>query len=157
MKAISPVIATVIIVAVAIAIAVAVAFWMTGITGTFTRYEKLEITTAYATGDQTSGWTVTLKVKNTGPSDATIDDIYINGMPLTEYTNTVTSVSYTCGTPTTTNVIGPTASISIPVKSGETATIVLSIAGDTFTSGQTIEIKLHTAAGYEYPRQITLP
>ena len=43
LKTISPVIATVIIVSVAIAIAVAVAFWMTGITGLFSRYEKLEI------------------------------------------------------------------------------------------------------------------
>ncbi|RLG80884.1 MAG: DUF4352 domain-containing protein, partial [Thermoprotei archaeon] len=41
MKAISPVIATVIIVAVAITIAIAVAFWMTGIVGAMTRFEKL--------------------------------------------------------------------------------------------------------------------
>jgi len=47
-KGISPVIATVIIVSVAIAIAVAVAFWMTGITGLFTRYERVEITNCYA-------------------------------------------------------------------------------------------------------------
>ena len=40
MKAISPVIATVIIVSVAIAIAVAVAFWMTGLAGAFTKFEK---------------------------------------------------------------------------------------------------------------------
>ena len=50
-KGISPVIATVIIVSVAIAIAVAVAFWMTGITGLFTRYEKVEVTNAYADWD----------------------------------------------------------------------------------------------------------
>jgi len=49
MRAISPVIATVIIVSVAIAIAVAVAFWMTGITGLFTRYVFLK-TSAYSSG-----------------------------------------------------------------------------------------------------------
>jgi len=47
-KAISPVISTIIIVAVAIAISIAVAFWLGGITSIFTRFEKLEITTAYA-------------------------------------------------------------------------------------------------------------
>jgi flagellin-like protein len=46
--AISPVIATIIIVAVTIAVAIAVAFWMGGLTGVFTRFEKLEITSAYA-------------------------------------------------------------------------------------------------------------
>jgi len=47
-RGISPVIATIIIVAVAIAIAIAVAFWVVGIAGLFTRYEKLEISYIYA-------------------------------------------------------------------------------------------------------------
>ncbi|MEM1906736.1 MAG: hypothetical protein QW562_02660, partial [Thermosphaera sp.] len=47
MKAISPVIATVIIVAVAIAISIAVALWLTGIVGGFTTVENLQITYAY--------------------------------------------------------------------------------------------------------------
>jgi len=42
-RGISPVIATIIIVAVAIAIAIAVAFWVVGIAGLFTRFEKLEL------------------------------------------------------------------------------------------------------------------
>ncbi|MEM2927278.1 MAG: archaellin/type IV pilin N-terminal domain-containing protein, partial [Candidatus Bathyarchaeia archaeon] len=49
-KAVSPVIATIIIVAIAISIAIAVAYWMVGITGAFTRFEKLEIVSAYAEG-----------------------------------------------------------------------------------------------------------
>ncbi|MEM0236854.1 MAG: archaellin/type IV pilin N-terminal domain-containing protein, partial [Desulfurococcus sp.] len=47
-KAISPVIATVIIVAVTIAIAIAVALWMTGLVGSFTGTENLQIVSAYA-------------------------------------------------------------------------------------------------------------
>ena len=143
MKAISPVIATVIIVAVAIAIAVAVAFWMTGITGTFTRYEKLEITYAYAEYNETSaGWNVTLKVQNTGPSDATVDDIFINGKPLSTYGNNVQV----------------NESLPMTITSGSTKVVIVTLLETGgFGHGQTVEIKLHTAAGNEYPKQVTLP
>ncbi|RLF19674.1 MAG: DUF4352 domain-containing protein, partial [Thermoprotei archaeon] len=73
-KGISPVIATVIIVSVAIAISVAVAFWMTGITGLFTRHERIEITNAYAEWNETADcWLVVLQLRNSGSDDATID------------------------------------------------------------------------------------
>ncbi|MEM2038847.1 MAG: archaellin/type IV pilin N-terminal domain-containing protein, partial [Nitrososphaerota archaeon] len=49
---ISPVVATVILVAVAIVIAIAVAFWASGLVGIFTRFEKIEIQTAYWDGTQ---------------------------------------------------------------------------------------------------------
>ncbi len=142
MKAISPVIATVIIVAVAIAIAVAVAFWMTGITGTFTRYEKLEITYAYAKQTST-GWEVVLKVENTGPSDATIVDILINGIPISSFEAGQVSI-YT----------SIAQGISIP--SGSSVELHISLVRNGFVAGQTIEIKLLTAAGNEYPKQVTL-
>lgn len=48
MRAISPVIATVIIVSVAIAISIAVALWLTGITSGFTQYENLQMYPPYA-------------------------------------------------------------------------------------------------------------
>lgn len=80
-KAISPVISTIIIVAVAIAISIAVAFWLGGITGIFTRFEKLEIPTAYAVSTAT-GWEITLEVKNTGTTQTTITDVLVNGIPV---------------------------------------------------------------------------
>ncbi|MEM2267847.1 MAG: archaellin/type IV pilin N-terminal domain-containing protein, partial [Nitrososphaerota archaeon] len=73
---ISPVVATVILVAVAIVIAIAVAFWASGLVGIFTRFEKLEITSAYYDGNN-----VVLLVSNTGSADTSIDEIYINGRP----------------------------------------------------------------------------
>ena len=156
MKAISPVIATVIIVAVAIAIAVAVAFWMTGITGTFTRYEKLEVTYAYAESISTpiNGWKVTIKISNTGPSDATIDDVFINGKPLSAYAGSITSISYT---DTTSGSYTPGQTIDIKLASGDSVIIYLYLSNSAFDSGQTVEIKIHTAAGNEYPKQVTLP
>ncbi len=97
MKAISPVIATVIIVAVAIAISIAVALWITGMTSSFTGVEKLEIVNAYATqGTDTRGntyWLVDVVVKNTGTKPATIDQIFINNKP-----GTITNV-YADNTP----------------------------------------------------------
>jgi flagellin-like protein len=45
-RAVSPVIATVILVAIAITVAVAVAYWMGGIAGQYTRFEQIEIQSA---------------------------------------------------------------------------------------------------------------
>ena len=144
-KGISPVIATVILVAVAIAIAIAVAFWMTGIIGLFTRFEKLEITYIYAKAED-STWTITLKVKNTGTADATIDNIFINGRPATEWTGASPSITPTEVTSGYTLSAGGEVEITITLnKSGE------------FVPGQSIEVKVHTASGQEYPKLTNLP
>jgi len=137
MKAISPVIATVIIVSVAIAIAVAVAFWMTGITGIFTRYEKLEIVSAYATAKTGGGYTVTVKVRNTGTTTVTIDDVFINGIPYKDVSG---------------------ASVTLPdaLSPGDEGQVTVELP-NTFKAGQIVEIKIHTAAGNEYPKSVQLP
>ncbi|MEM2136633.1 MAG: archaellin/type IV pilin N-terminal domain-containing protein [Candidatus Methanomethylicia archaeon] len=149
---ISPVIATVIIVAVTITVAVAISYWMGGIAGLYTRFEKIEITYAYATVvyDNTSmtGWNITLGVKNTGSADATIDNIFLNGVPISDVKNVT--------------VNGKVFS-SITVKSGDSITILITIPSDATigggkaSSGLSLEIKLHTSAGKDYPKIITLP
>ena len=140
-KGISPVIATVILVAVAIAIAIAVAFWMTGIIGLFTRFEKIEITYIYATGNQSSGWDVYLKVTNTGTADATLDNIFINGKPWSTYSD-----------------IGLNVTLPYSLPAGNSVTIDISIgSGSGLKSGQSIEVKVHTASGQEYPKLTNLP
>ncbi len=203
-KGISPVIATVIIVAVAIAIAVAVAFWITGIVGLFTRYEKLEIINAYADWNDTYGtWVVVLQVRNAGSSDATIDEIFINGRPhdawaslnlpnSTQYGYVMNKkIAFTANNIVNASAVGYlngvyinlSASYSItldknvatvtsfdfkngvPLKAGQDMTIVILIPGPgnpggvtaDFKHGTSIEIKLHTAAGKEYPKEIVLP
>ncbi len=144
MKAISPVIATVIIVAVAIAISIAVALWITGMTSSFTGVEKLEIVNAYATGNAANGWTVTISVKNTGTKPATIDNIFINNKPYQDYTNVTANPDV--------------ATTSVTVDAGGSLQITLTIGNNSgFSSGQTISIVIHTASGGQYPATVTLP
>ena len=146
-RGISPVIATVIIVAVAIAIAIAVAFWMTGIVGLFTGFEEVQITYAYANGSEgTNSWEgdIIVKLKNTGTSAATIDEIFINGKPYNDWEAK----------------ISPDVELPLSLAPGSEATIKLTFS-DTedgeFHSGQSVEIKIHTASGKEYPKLIVLP
>jgi flagellin-like protein len=149
-KGISPVIATVIIVAVTITVAVAISFWMGGIASLYTRFEKLEIIYATVSSD-TNGWTITLKVKNTGSADTKIDDILLNGV-------TIRDVS---GAKLNNDTV--TGSISIPLNSGSETTITVFIpngakmGSSTATSGLSLELKLHTSGGKEYPKILTLP
>jgi flagellin-like protein len=145
---ISPVIATVIIVAVTIAVAIAVAFWMTGIVGLFTSAEKLEIVSIYAnpTPDNTA-WQIPITVRNTGTTTTSIDIIYINGVPHSQCTKSVTLDK----------------TLPLPLNPGDNQTITLTITkggscGTTkFASGGSIEVKLHTTGGKEYPKLTVLP
>jgi len=143
-KAISPVIATVILVSVTIVVAVAVAYWMSGIAGIYTRFEKIEIMSVSAIKGSDGNFTITMQLRNTGSADATIHSVMVNGKPLTEYTPAIT-----------TNPVLGTTGLTI-VAGGDDQLQVL-IDGDVFMSGTTIEVKIHTAAGMDYPRLITLP
>ncbi len=144
MKAISPVIATVIIVAVAIAISIAVALWITGMTSSFTGVEKLEVVNAYATGSAANNWTVTISIKNTGTKPATIDNIFINNKPYTDYTGVTASPDV--------------AHSAVTINAGASDTITLTLpASAGFSSGQTVSIVIHTASGGQYPATVTLP
>ncbi|RLG71959.1 MAG: DUF4352 domain-containing protein [Thermoprotei archaeon] len=156
-RAISPVIATVIIVSVAIAIAVAVAFWMTGITGLFTRYEKLEIISAYAESvdTPTNYFRITLRIRNTGSTDVTIDNIFINGVPVGTTTSDTTFASNESDGSTAIDFSDSANWIS--VSAGESYTLYVFLSENEYTSGQIVEVKLHTAAGNEYPKSVQLP
>ena len=139
---ISPVMATVILVAIAIVIAIAVAFWATGLVGVFTRFEKIEISAAYAT----SSSKVTLIVKNTGSAAASIDDIYVNGIPC----------QGGCGLQ-----INKSSTLPFTLTPGQHANITLtkppSAVGDSFVSGVTYEVAVHTASGKTYPAAVLIP
>jgi len=142
-KGISPVIATVILVAVAITVSVSVAYWMGGISSLYTRLEKIEVQSATAAKAADGSYTITLAVKNTGSADATLDSVMINGKPLSQFPGVTTTLAVGG----TSVVAGGSASVDVLVPAGQ---------GVPFTAGTTIEVKLHTAAGKDYPQMVTL-
>jgi flagellin-like protein len=148
-RGISPVIATVIIVAIAITVAIAVGLWITGIVGTFTRFERLEITSAYVSSKSDTGFTIKVIANNTGSAAATITDIFINGKPMSAAGADDLSESDKTHT-----LIGKT------INPGEGIDGTITLKSDTtnkYTSGQTVEIVLHTASGKDYPKSVLLP
>jgi len=145
-QAISPVIATVIIVAVTIAVAIAVAFWMTGIIGLFTGFEQLTIESIYA-NVTSEGWNIIMQVSNRGTSPTSITSILINGV---DASNCKSVNASSIHLPISFNP-GDTKTITLSLKKGETC-------GTTkFTSGLSIEVKLHSSGGKDYPKLVVLP
>ena len=140
-RALSPVIATVVLVAVTIVVAVAVSYWMGGIAGLYTRFEKIEIVKSYAVKESNGNFTVTIELKNSGSADATIQYVLVNGRPLDDYDTNMT--------------ISPSLPASIPI--GQSQAFTISINGTLFTSGTTLDLKFHSAAGKDYPVMLTLP
>jgi flagellin-like protein len=155
-KAVSPVIATVILVAVAITVAVGVSYWMSGISSQYTQFEKVEIQTGYATTDingTATGWQVQLDIKNSGSATATISHVFINDVPVDHY-NAGNMVDVAGETATSITSSGTT------LTAGETATVYVWItagAPSTLSAGTTVNIKLHSAGGMDYIKLVRLP
>jgi flagellin-like protein len=161
-KGISPVIATVIIVAVTIAIAIAVAFWMTGIIALFTgAVEKLEVVSATATPQPGGGWQITVIARNTGTTQTTIDMIFINGIQAAVWQNAQFNLVAGQQLPCLQNppqimqgnnplVPGAQVQIQIILQQGGCGSF-------NALPGVSLEVKLHTTGGKEYPKLLTLP
>ncbi len=127
---ISPVVATVILVAVAIVIAIAVAFWASGLVGVFTRFEKIEIVSAY--WDQANQQVVVI-ARNTGSSPTAVDMIFVNGVPCTD-------------------------AVSATVQLGVGNQTTFTVPNTCITKGGvTNEIALHTTTGKTYPVAVLVP
>ena len=145
----SPVIATVILVAVAITVAVAVAYWMGGIAGQYTKFEKVEIQSGNCILEPTGAWTITLKMKNTGTATATLLSAYINDVEVYDYGVNIAAANGTATNMTTT---------STTIESGALIVVELYI-DDTYkslSSGTTINIKIHSAGGMDYIKLVEL-
>ncbi len=160
-KAISPVIATVILVAVAITVAVGVSYWMSGISSQYTQFEKVEIQTGYATYDTTNSiWTVTMAIKNSGSAQATVNMVFLNDVPCAdaEYkkgTGNLTATWWGTSIPSTGTVLKAGEQDTIYVYIDDPCSGVTELAG--LSSGTTINVKLHSAGGMDYIKLIRLP
>jgi FlaG/FlaF family flagellin (archaellin) len=147
-KAVSPVIATIIIVAIAITMSIAVAYWVLGLGSSFTKYEKVEFTSAYADYNAGTGnFTISMILKNTGSAAATVDPatIFYNGKPGSAYTGYAPFASFTSFTMVPGNV---TSGLTITLLGNSTS---------PWQSGMTVEVMIQTTAGKQYPKVITLP
>ncbi len=159
-KGVSPVIATVILVAVTITVAVAVAYWMSGIAGQYTNFEKVEIQSAYAELQASpGGWIISLEMKNTGSATANLISVFVNDEPIDLYETTfpATQALTPIGENTGTNI----PAIGTAIESGKNADIggfpvEIYIGSTLFSSGTTINIKIHSAAGMDYIRLVKL-
>ena len=151
-RGVSPVIATVILVAVAITVAVAVSYWMAGISGQYTSFEKVEIQSAVFTPAD-DYWHITIKLKNSGTKTATLTNVFVNdaeagyelGIPLTPFEGAIT-----------TDIDDDLNALQI--LSGDVNFVNVYIEeGGTLSSGTTVNIKIHSAGGMDYIKLLQLP
>jgi flagellin-like protein len=76
-KALSPVVASIILIAVTVAVSIAVAAWMGALTFTFTATEQVQITNMAFGG---GGANIAVTANNTGTSPVTINEAWVNGV-----------------------------------------------------------------------------
>jgi flagellin-like protein len=160
-KGISPIVATILMVAATVVSAVAIAYWMGGVAGLYTRYEKIEIVNAHAVSGALSaggeGWTITISLKNVGSADTSIENILINGKPFSHYTHEGDSSI-------TVKANGELFDTDkgAPLKVGQIVEFIIEIPkcdGDPkwpFTPGVSLEVRLRSAAGQEYIRTLAI-
>ncbi len=153
-RAVSPVIATVILVAVAITITIAVAYWMGGIAGGYTKFEKVEMQSIVCQ-KITGGWNITVVLKNSGTAASTLNAIYVNDIPVSEYgaldiddDKAVASMGAP-GKPETTIDIGQSLPVHIYISDTYPS-------GKPYTSGTTVNVKFHSAGGMDYMKVVEL-
>ena len=127
-KALSPVVAAIILIAVAVAVSIAAAVWMGALTFTFMETEELKILSH--TWGGTTG--IYLKVRNTGTSSLTLSGAEINNQA-----------------PIAQNATGNLAA------SAEAVVIITAPGG--FTSGQKYTFAILTSDGNRYPYTATVP
>jgi hypothetical protein len=117
-------------------------------------FEQLELPSVYAQA-VSGGWNITIDIKNTGSADATLSNIFINSIPIQDYSENNIRL-YVDGIDVSTSLY----TTGVLVAKGKTVAIIIQFIQDGsvgFTAGTRIEIKLHTAAGIDYPTSIKLP
>jgi flagellin-like protein len=131
-KALSPVVASIILIAVTVAVSIAVAAWMGALTFNFMATEQIKITNmAFPTGQ------VTITIMNTGTSPVTIAEVHINNGA---------NILSTC-----TNA---TWSASPVVPAGKTYSETFTF---TWTNGVQYEAELRSSKGNQFTYTATAP
>ncbi len=141
-KALSPVVASIILIAVTVAVSIAVAAWMGALTFTFTATEQLQITRIDFGGDDSDVMNVT--VLNTGTSPVTITEVRVNNAPA-RITPAVDSGG---------NDVYDDTAETVTLKANTKVVITLSYDWDY---GNNYEVKLLSSKGNPFMRTETAP
>jgi len=136
-KALSPVVASIILIAVTVAVSIAVAAWMGALTFSFMGgSEQVEIRNIAF-----SGATVTLTVKNTGTSAVTIQEVWVNNVD-----HSANCTSTTADLP---------VDLPVSISANEQKTFII----DSFNwvAGDNYQFKLVTAKGNPFMKNAIPP
>ncbi len=128
-KALSPVVASIILIAVTVAVSIAVAAWMGALTFSFMGTEELRISTLSWKGPNTE---FNLTIANTGTKDVTINQIQVNYG--------------------TTGVTTPTGTLPLPLKAAASTTLTVTFA---YVNGTSYDISVVTSSGYKFTDHFT--
>lgn len=132
-KALSPVVAAIILIAVTVAVSIAVAAWMGALTFTFMKTEELKVTNiVWVAGPAGYQYQAIISVKNSGTATLTVNQVKVNDGVAT---------------------MSPT---SVAMNPGDPATITVTRTGN-FTSGTKYEFAIYTATGNRYPYTAVAP
>jgi len=127
-KALSPVVAAIILIAVTVAVSIAVAAWMGALTFTFMKTEQLSFTKVAFSGNSGNATnTITVTVQNTGTSDVTLTEARVTGYLVDK------TIDYT----------------DVTISKGSSGSVTLSSVG--WTSGKAYNIELHSSQGNKFP------
>jgi flagellin-like protein len=125
-KALSPVVAAIILIAVTVAVSIAVAAWMGALTFTFMKTEELKVTSMTFNGSSSVATNnITLAIKNPGTSKVTISSASLNDVAVSGA-----------------NLVGPAP---IDVQPG--ATVSVTIDNVNWVTGNKYKITLLSATG----------
>jgi len=130
-KALSPVVASIILIAVTVAVSIAVAAWMGALTiGFMQGGEQVEIRNIAFNDDGT----VTLSIKNTGTSAVTIQEVWVNNAQVQDAN------------------LNPTPPVSIAANTQTPLTITME-----YTAGDNYQFKVVTAKGNPFMKNAVPP
>ena len=122
-KALSPVVAAIILIAVTVAVSIAVAAWMGALTFTFMKTEELKVTSmTFGLTSGTANNTIILSIRNSGTSKVTVTEIKVND-------------------------VGKTFGGTSAYDAGATGTITVYMGSGSWTSGNKYKVSILSATG----------
>jgi len=135
-KALSPVVASIILIAVTVAVSIAVAAWMGALTFNFMATEQLKITNVQFTPDNTH---ILVTMQNTGTTPVTINEIHVN--------NGISSLAF--------SYLGTTiTSMTLPANTQNFTSVTYPAA---WTNGAQYEIEMKSSKGNQFTYTATAP